>query len=1027
MANIEHIESNELGLSVRGKINNVIDKTNSIDIDSLLNSIASKISSDALNTILANYYLKTQTYSRTEVNDIIAALHNFEPKVVASISEVTNSGYIYLILDENNTGTNNSYDEYLFINGEAELVGNLITTIDLSNYVTSSQLTTALADYVTSTAFTTAINNLIANSIQNILSQTPIGGITFNATKPTPASSGYYTFTTNGLCLMFSSGNIYVAIGDLLIVTKTGDNYNYMYYPKNGGNLVDNLNTINRDINATCFGTAIGVPDTNYSWFIEHRNSNVTQTSAYQRAIAYSTDLIIYERLKINSSWGDWINVSPSLKLDKSNVVLYNITNEIPLPAGQYYSLTTAIAAVPSALRKIGFEITFESSAGVWETYQFKGVLANWSVLGSWSNDLSLKQDKTDNTLTTTDKTISGAINEINANNFVFNVNLYNNNTNSYLNIYEARQQVPLLYQKKGIILTYLLNNKWVLEQYIGNVWNIYVENIFYKIINNNSISITNHFTANKYLKELYLTGINDDISLYNITFYINNPFGYYGIVIYKNGIEVASNYKQSPYTENILFLSEKNDSGITGYCYIEWGNESINYDNIIINDICLDITKCPAIMDYLSKLSNSLGGVEINLPDKIYAVVGDTLQIFFKSIIKAVNPYNYDILVNCAKGNQFKRYFEYTPTLADVGITPFIIIVKNNSGDILTTKTISLITSNVGVSPASNKNIVCVGDSLTFSGLWCIEANRRLTGSGGTPSGKGLANISFKGKRTVGNTGFFGMGGWTWYNYIIAGGNWWKITVSGVSSISYGATYKDVSNNEFYVLEVNITEGSGYISVRNVSGTATPSGTLTKVSGSGDATITVITATSDEANPFWSNGAIDFTTYANNYCDGQIDAIYMLMGWNGLIPHQTDFTDTKTLIRTFINAYHSQFPNGIFKIMGIQLPSLNGGLSAYGANGGYADMYGMVVSAMNLNKSYQELANEAEYSSFVEYIDVASQFDSENNMPETDKIVNIRASKTEKVGINGVHPATEGYNQIADVVFRNFVANFCQ
>jgi len=72
-----------------------------------------------------------------------------------------------------------------------------------------------------------------------------------------------------------------------------------------------------------------------------------------------------------------------------------NLTASIPLGAGLYYTLTTAIAAVPSALRKIGFEITFESSAGVWETYQFKGVIANWSVLGSWSNDLSLKIDKT--------------------------------------------------------------------------------------------------------------------------------------------------------------------------------------------------------------------------------------------------------------------------------------------------------------------------------------------------------------------------------------------------------------------------------------------------------------------------------------------------------------------------------------------------------------------------------------------------------------------------------------------------------
>ena len=114
---------------------------------------------------------------------------------------------------------------------------------------------------------------------------------------------------------------------------------------------------------------------------------------------------------------------------------------------------------------------------------------------------------------------------------------------------------------------------------------------------------------------------------------------------------------------------------------------------------------------------------------------------------------------------------------------------------------------------------------------------------------------------------------------------------------------------------------------------------------------------------------------------------------------------------------------------MGIQVPSLNGGMGAnYGATGkGYADTYGMVVTALNMNKSYQEWCNEPAYSSFMEYADVATQFDSENNMPETDKPVNTRSDKVEKTGTNGVHPATAGYYQIADVVYRNFVANFCQ
>lgn len=77
------------------------------------------------------------------------------------------------------------------------------------------------------------------------------------------------------------------------------------------------------------------------------------------------------------------------------SVDIYNITNEIPLGAGLFYTLSTAITATPIANRKKGLLLMFESGAGVWETYQFKGVIANWSVLGSWSNDLSLKIDKT--------------------------------------------------------------------------------------------------------------------------------------------------------------------------------------------------------------------------------------------------------------------------------------------------------------------------------------------------------------------------------------------------------------------------------------------------------------------------------------------------------------------------------------------------------------------------------------------------------------------------------------------------------
>lgn len=75
------------------------------------------------------------------------------------------------------------------------------------------------------------------------------------------------------------------------------------------------------------------------------------------------------------------------------------------------------------------------------------------------------------------------------------------------------------------------------------------------------------------------------------------------------------------------------------------------------------------------------------------------------------------------------------------------------------------------------------------------------------------------------------------------------------------------------------------------------------------------------------------------------------------------------------------------------------------------------------MNKAYQDFANENGYSEFVEFVNVSSQFDSEYNMPYANTKVNIRSSLTEKRGNNGVHPSTEGYMQIADVVYRNLTA----
>jgi len=436
-------------------------------------------------------------------------------------------------------------------------------------------------------------------------------------------------------------------------------------------------------------------------------------------------------------------------------------------------------------------------------------------------------------------------------------------------------------------------------------------------------------------------------------------------------------------------------------------------------------------LKDEMSDLVNM--GVELSLPDRYVAVIGDTLQIFKRGILKAANPYNYNVLFTCAKGANYPRYWRVYPTnVADVGTYPLTVTVTDNEGNKIAEGQTELVISAAPTSPASAKKFVCFGASTTAHGEWPSECYRRLTGSGGTPSGKGLSNIAFCGPMTKGGAGYFGVGGWSWSNYISSGGTAFRFQVSGVDSLYIGATYTNNSHT-YTIIEINVTEGTGNIlcSTSSSSNTPTASGTLTKATGDGDATIAFSSAALDASNPFWDydNSQLDFQSFADTYCGGTIDCMVSLLGWNGRIKYEKSFVALKAQVRTFLDAFHTEFPSAKFIILGINGPSPIGGMGAnYGSNQDYSDWYGMTVSALNLKKAYQEIADEDDYSAFVSFVDVAGQFDADYNLPSISAGVNTRnTTQTELVGTNGVHPTEAGYGQIADALYREIVAEFCQ
>ena len=76
---------------------------------------------------------------------------------------------------------------------------------------------------------------------------------------------------------------------------------------------------------------------------------------------------------------------------------------------------------------------------------------------------------------------------------------------------------------------------------------------------------------------------------------------------------------------------------------------------------------------------------INVFLPDEYDIAVNDNFQLFYRGVVQAVNPYNYDITVTCQKGNAYPRYFEWKPETADVGKSyTLTMTVRDDNGNLL-------------------------------------------------------------------------------------------------------------------------------------------------------------------------------------------------------------------------------------------------------------------------------------------------------------------------------------------------------
>ena len=427
-------------------------------------------------------------------------------------------------------------------------------------------------------------------------------------------------------------------------------------------------------------------------------------------------------------------------------------------------------------------------------------------------------------------------------------------------------------------------------------------------------------------------------------------------------------------------------------------------------------------------------------LPPEITAVVGDNLQVFTRGVIEAQDPYSlpYNIISNAGAGSaSYPRFFDYTPPVGSAGTKTLTFSVFDLQKQLLASATTKLVVVNATGQPSANKNVLCIGDSLTGNGIWPQEMYRRLTQIEGSPAGKGYGNITFLGDVPMGSyptQGFVAWGGWTNAGHMGTSG-----TKGGY--ILTGTFDKDRTDmNSIYAYGTStyrIMETMGRLKVSLCSGSDIPlvgGGSFAWVSGGSHHSAIAYTSYAEEPSysVFWDagKGRASFTDwFARVGGTGTLDIVYILLGWNelGTGPSAADHAAAILASKGLIDRIHADYPKCLVRIMGVQIPSYNGGLGTnYGSEGSRTDYYNCVRNANGYNLAMESLAADPAYSTFVRYLGIASQFDGEWNNIHASFPVNNRNPITEDRQTNGFHPATPGYYQIADVAYRDFIRTFC-
>lgn len=175
-------------------------------------------------------------------------------------------------------------------------------------------------------------------------------------------------------------------------------------------------------------------------------------------------------------------------------------------------------------------------------------------------------------------------------------------------------------------------------------------------------------------------------------------------------------------------------------------------------------------------------------------------------------------------------------------------------------------------------------------------------------------------------------------------------------------------------------------------------------------------------SNIFWDGTRFSWSHYKTT-AGIQSNCVQIFLGTNGI---SADNTENANYIKQMVDYIRQDDTNIPIFIVNTIYRSSQNGIGVQQSNDGYASAVG--VFKYNEDKKVMDLMKRldslfAEGYSNVYMINLALTHDSEYNFGNVETPVNPRAQQTEFLPIESVHPQTQGYYQMADVIFSVYCA----